>query len=86
MATFGQYNRWQTTGLSALASPLALAHSRGGERNRGYLVAKLVARSGEDHDTQSTAAVQTIDIRAAEAAHSCNNLAASNLYFDTTVK
>jgi len=82
MAIFEQYNRWQTTGLSELASPLAL----GGERNRGYLVVKLVARSGEDHDTQSTAAVQTIDIRAAEAAHSCNNLAASNLYFDTTVK
>ena len=70
MATFEQYNRWQTTGLSDLTSPLALAHSLGGERNRGYLVVKLVARSGEDHDTQGTAAVQTIDIRAAEAAHS----------------
>ena len=31
---------------------------------------KLVAHSGEDHDTQATAAIQTIDIRAAEAAHS----------------
>jgi hypothetical protein len=41
-----------------------------GERNRGYRLVKRVARSGEDHDTQSTAAVQTIDIRAAEAAHS----------------
>jgi hypothetical protein len=75
MATFEQYNRWQTTGLSDLASPLAL----GGERNRGYLVVKLVARSGEDHDTQGTAAVQTIDIRAAEAAHSWNTVAASIL-------
>jgi hypothetical protein len=82
MAIFEQYNRWQTTGLSELASPLAL----GGERNRGYLVVKLVARSGEDHDTQSTAAVQTIDIRAAETAHPRNNVAASILYFYTTVK
>jgi hypothetical protein len=65
MATFEQYNRWQTTGLSDLTSPLAL----GGERNRGYLVVKIVARSGEDHDTQGTAAVQTSDIHTAEAAH-----------------
>ena len=66
MATFEQYNRWQTTRLSDLASPQAL----GGARNRGYLAVKLVARSGEDHDTQGTVAVQTFDIRAAEAAHS----------------
>ena len=73
MATFEQYNRWQTTRLNDLASPLALAHSLGGERNRGYLMVKLVARSGEDHDIQATVAVQTFDIRAgirAEAAHS----------------
>jgi hypothetical protein len=56
--------------LSNLVSPLALAYSLRGEKNRGYLLVKLVARSGEDHDTQGTAAVQTIDIRAAEAAHS----------------
>ena len=31
---------------------------------------KLVARSGEDHDTQGTTVIQTIDIRAAEAGHS----------------
>ena len=70
MATYEQYNRWQTTELSDLTSPLALSHSREEERNRGYLLAKLVARSGEDHNTQGTAAVQTIDLRAAEAAHS----------------
>ena len=62
MATFEQYNRWQTTGLSDLASPLVLA----GEGNLGYLVVKLVARSGEDHDIQGIAAVQTIDIRVDE--------------------
>jgi hypothetical protein len=39
----------------------------GEEKNRGYLSAKLVARSVEDHDTQSTGVIQTIDIRAAEA-------------------
>ena len=82
MATFEQYNRWQTTGLSDLASRLAL----GGERNRGYLMVKLVARSGEDHDTQGTAAVQTIDIRAAEAVHSRNTVAASILCVYTAVK
>ena len=70
MAIFEQYNLWQTTGLSDLLSPLALAYSLGGEKNRGYLLVKLVARSGEDHDTQGTAAVQAMDIRAAEAAHS----------------
>ena len=70
MATFAQYNRWQMTGFSDLASLLALAYSLGGKRNCGYLLVKLVARSAEDHDTQGTAAVQTIDIRAAEAAHS----------------
>ena len=70
MATFEQYDRWQTTELSDLVSPLALAYSLGGERNRGYLLVKFVARSGEDHHTQGIAAVQTIDIRAAEAAHS----------------
>ena len=70
MATFEQYNRWQTTGLSDLPSPLALVYSLGGERNRGYLMVKLVAHSGEDHDTQGTAAMQALDIRAAEAAHS----------------
>lgn len=66
MATFEQYYRWQTTGLSNLASPLALAYSLGAEKILGYLVVKLVASSGEDHDTRGTAAVQTIDIRAAE--------------------
>jgi len=64
-------NRWRTTGLSDLASPLALAYSLEGKRNCGYLVVKLVARSGEDHDTQDTVAVQTFDIRAdVEAAYS----------------
>jgi hypothetical protein len=70
MATFEQYNRWQTTGLSDLTSPPARAHSLEGKRNRGYLLVKLAARSEENHNTQGTAAVQTIDIRAAEAAHS----------------
>jgi hypothetical protein len=70
MATFEQYNLWQTIGLSDLTSPLALAYSLGGKRNHGYLLVKLVARSGEDHDIQDTAVIQTIDIRAAEAAHS----------------
>jgi hypothetical protein len=70
MATFEQYNLWQTTGLNDLTSPLAPAYSLGGKRNHGYLSVKLVARLEEDHDIQDTAVIQTIDIRIAEAAHS----------------
>ena len=67
MATFEQYNLWQTTGLNDLTSPLALAYSLQGKRNHGYLWVKLAARSREDHDTHDTTVIQTIDIRAAKA-------------------